>query len=531
MMDYVKVLIAGGGVVLSLLWLRRCQDKSSCGSRVEETSLSLVPFCIALAVMLLGCGLAMRVFTGSHTGTVGNAVKCILAYLLLVLLLVKFTSRRLFAILFIMAVVSLLHICVLKITHSNYVQVMYSDFNGPQECILNPNMSAWHPPRFFYWCNYECVCSILGDVVGRSIKVGQVLNVLCCVMAVPPVFIIAEKIGGYFMAWFTALFMGTAPCMLVYSTILTNEFLAAFLYIYFFFFLQECLGDVSPKRILQNAALAGLCLGLGQLFKPIGIVIACAMFVLLLVNVFCKRKSKAVLWVLTCSMVYIGALVSSNVGQSCLSEFASPRALKEECSTGGLARSIIMGLNVGSKGMWYPESGELLSKPNSELRALLKEKIKRDYPLYPSLFWEKIIIAYGSPDWLCWYCWSIPPNYTPSWLNSLMSIWHRAFWLLFLLGMSGGMMSLFLPARKGETLSICVLLVGTIVAFTAGLMLVECQSRYKTTLYPFFFLVVPYARIWFAKDNPFYRFILRKLRKSSKCRRVGWIYDKVKAFT
>ena len=528
-MNYIKVFVPCVAIALSLLWLKRTKNEPVGDSRAGGAPYSRMAGFIVFTIVLLGCGLASRVFFGSQTGTVGNAVKCILVYLLLVSLLVKFTSRRLFAILFIMTVVSLLHVCVLKLTHSNYVQVMYSDFNGPQECILNPSMAAWHPPRFFYWCNYECVCSILGNLVGRSIKVGQILNVACCVMAVPPVFIVSEKIGGYFMAWFTALFMGTAPCLLVYGTILTNEFLAAFFYIYFFFFLQECVGDVSPKRILQNAALAGLCLGLGQLFKPIGIIIACAMFMLLLVNVFCKRKSKAVSWVLICSTVYLGSLISSNVGQSCLSEFASPRALKEECSTGGLARSIIMGLNVGSKGMWYPESGELLYKPNSELWALLKEKTKRDYPLYPSLFWEKIMIAYGSPDWLVWYCMSISPNCTPPWLNSLILTWHKAFWLLFLFGISGGLMSLFLPTSKGETLSMCVLLAGIIVAFTAGLMLVECQSRYKTTLYPLFFLVIPYARIWFAKDNPFYRFILRELRQASKCRRVGWIYDRIKA--
>ena len=509
----------------SLFWLWRNRGKLSGDLNACGKIHSRLAFYAAFSLTLVGFGMSLGVLKASYGGFIGSAVVCMAVYLLLILTLTRLIRGRIKAVAFIMAVSLLLHIVAIRLTHANCVQSMFSDFAGPQSCMLDPNVTVFHNPVAFYWCNYEFICSILGNVFGRDIIVGQLLNAICCVMVIPPVFAMSERIGGFFMACFTSLLMGTAPGLLVYGTLLTSEFIAAVFYIYFFYFMQKTFDDASVGQVLIDSAIAGLFLGLGQLFKPLFIVFACAMIAVLIVVVCCRRKAKIALLALTCSTICLVSWFSSNVAQTCLAELAKPNVVKQECPTATI-RTLLIGLHVESTGMWYPECGELPTTM-PELRNLLKKNIRRDLPAYPLLFWNKFKIEYSNLDWSWWYDKSISPKASPAWLPVFICIFHKAFWLLFMMGAAGMMIAMFSPNRDGVLRKL--LLLAVLEAFTAGVLIAEMQPRYKAAIYPIFFLVIPYARIWFAADNPLYRFLGSKWRGMSKCRWVSWVYDRINA--
>ena len=467
--------------------------------------------CIAFSFLVLVCFVvASCALAISPGGLMADACTCLALYFLAALAVARFVRRRIPAVALIMAASLSLHIAVLVLTRANFNQAMFSDFIGPAVCISESQTVAWHPPLFFYWCNYEFVCSVLGDLFGRGIVVGQALNIACCVLAIPPVFVMAERIGGFFAAVFTAIFMGSAPFLLIYSTILTNEFVASFFYVYFFYFLLECAEDIPVKKVLLNAVPSGLCFGLGLLFKPVFAIFACTMAFGLFVMICSRRKAKIVSWVLACLVICLVSRFSSGVVQSCMSEMAKPRVLRQESGSTLLLRSILIGLHCESNGMWYPECGEL-EKSEEELKGLLKERVKRDFMSYPQLFLKKLKIVYATPDWTGWYDGSLAPKPAPIWVHRLVYIWHKAFWILFMMG-SAGLVVAF-RAKRGNTTT-GLLLLATIGAFTAAILLIEGQPRYKTSLYPLFFLVVPYASVWLEGQNPVYGFLRRGARRA-----------------
>ena len=469
-------------------------------------------YCIAVSfLMLVGCGVATCALANSPGGPLPDACTCLALYFLAALAVARFVRSRILAVVLIMAASLLLHIAVLVLTRANFDQAMASDFIGPAVCISESKTVAWHNPLFFYWCNYEFVCSVLGDLFGRGIVVGQALNMACCVLAIPPVFVIAERIGGFFAAVFTAIFMGSAPFLLIYSTILTNEFVATFFYVYFFYFLLECAEDIPVKKVLLNAVPSGLCLGLGLLFKPVFAIFACTMAFGLFVMICSRRKAKIVSWVLACLVICLVSRFSSGVVQACMSEIAKPRVLRQESGSTLLIRSILIGLHRESNGQWYLESSDLETKSEEELKALLKERVKRDFMSYPQLFLRKLNIVYASPDWMVWYNDTIAPKTAPAWVQRLVNVWHKAFWILFMMG-SAGLIVAFC-AKRGNTMT-GLLLLATIGAFTAAILLIEGQPRYKTSFYPLFFLVVPYASVWLEGQNPVYGFLCRGARRT-----------------
>ena len=63
----------------------------------------------------------------------------------------------------------------------------------------------------------------------------------------------------------------------------------------------------------------------------------------------------------------------------------------------------------------------------------------------------------------------------------------------------------FIAAFKAGLFNIGISGQMLIAGFTAVIMLGEAQPRYKLVMWPFFFIVMSYARIWLEKDNPLYR--------------------------
>ena len=75
------------------------------------------------------------------------------------------------------------------------------------------------------------------------------------------------------------------------------------------------------------------------------------------------------------------------------------------------------------------------------------------------------------------------------------------FRFVFLLGALGLLMSrkrgfeFFMPGLFAALL---------VLGFAVVEQLIEGHGRYKTAIYPFYFMMVPYASVWLERDNPAY---------------------------
>ena len=48
-----------------------------------------------------------------------------------------------------------------------------------------------------------------------------------------------------------------------------------------------------------------------------------------------------------------------------------------------------------------------------------------------------------------------------------------------------------------------------VLLFAVVEQLIEGHGRYKTAIYPFYFMVLPYMCVWFERDNPVYVRLVR----------------------
>jgi lysylphosphatidylglycerol synthetase-like protein (DUF2156 family) len=133
---------------------------------------------------------------------------------------------------------------------------------------------------------------------------------------------------------------------------------------------------------------------------------------------------------------------------------------------------------------------------------------------YPKFIVDKFRMLWGANDdstgsILYWFRMSCQndcynqrdKNHCVAWLMPLLRSEHLFFSIAFLLGAGG----LFLS--KGKSLDLTgtgIVSLVIVLLFAVMSMLIESQGRYRTAIYPFFFLVMPYAHVCLRRVNPLY---------------------------
>lgn len=402
----------------------------------------------------------------------------------------------------IMLVCFLLHVVAISITHALYVQSMVSDFAQVEKCILSPTVIISHGAEYFYWCNFELLCSALGKVFCRDIRVVQYLNAICCVLAVFPVFKLSERAAGFSMAVFTSLLVGISPIMLIYSMIPTSEFIAAFMNIYALYFIIRMLESITWAEKCRYALWCGLFLGIGQLMKPFASIFIVATAIMVTWDLCRFGWRRTWRWAVVFAFLLGTYLLVSESCQSAIIQIAKPQRIEK---TGkNIVRTLLLGLNAETNGGFNKERSSWIRGMSEEERsAALRKLIKNDYAKLPTLFATKFRRIYSIPafGW-SWYENSILPQRVPMWLKSSMCVWNFVALFLVCLGVAGLAASRGIAEEKGRVGVVAALVTA---AFTSMLVLVEVQERYKMAIYPVFFLLVPYVRTWFSvKDNLVY---------------------------
>ena len=249
--------------------------------------------------------------------------------------------------------------------------------------------------------------------------------------------------------------------------------------------------------------------------KSVAILFVCATGVLVLRMALQPGKKRAVVSLLGCFLVML--VVYKCVfasGQRAFSEIAGPGVeLKENIS---IPRALAVGLNVDSGGAFDPKfCSKLYNMSEQEVRAYFKEAVKRDLSKYPSLFVRKFSALY-SHEWWGFGCYvnSFKVKRVPAWMPRIVDSWYLLTVIISVFGAVGLLLCLFKRGMGRETwpgmLSLLILL-----AFTALEMLIEVQGRYRSIVYPFYFMLIPYCRFFFGADNP----LIAKIGQMFKRRR------------
>jgi len=411
-------------------------------------------------------------------------------------------GRRLLLISFIMLICLILNVIVIRLTHSLYDQIMFSDYNFVEMCIKSSLVECQHKPMFFYWCNYELLCSFLGKVFYRDIQVAQYLNALCATAVIYPVFRLSEKTARTGIATFISLLMGLSPILSIFGTILTGDFIAATAYTYAFYFFICVLEGKGLYAKIRDSAISGMFLGVGQLMKPIAIIFVVTMITMALISIFQHGRKSALMWLSILAMIIGTYVFVGKLGQDAIIEVAMPLRIDPESL--GLDRSLLVGLNMeipGKYGRYNRDLSMRIDKmTKGERQRALVDLIKTKWNRFPTLFSEKLDVMYSNSSFAYDpYATSVAPSSVPQWVKDSMCTWN--FIVLILVGFGVAGLAVCRYSRRNDVGIASVLVVA---AFTGVLLLVEVQGRYKIAIYPIYFLLIPYAIVWFKKENPLY---------------------------
>ena len=360
----------------------------------------------------------------------------------------------------------------------------------------------FHDIRNQGWCNYEILMSILAVIFKGGQQFGEAFQALCCAMSLLPLFRLAERVAGRRVARFTVLMAGLSPTMVMYSVVLTSEIISSSLMV----FAAYCFLDVfAEKHDKLDAALmmfvGGVLLALSDLFKVIAVVFVVAAVVLLVVGALRSGDRRFVFRLMAAALVFYPSYrLARHVGQMALSALAQ---VPQEAATGkqssALLYELVLGLNLESEGFYSGKlAHDFIAMPVEKQKEFAKKTFCRDWGKYPMLMIRKFRNIHGSSNYHHGAVSTFRNIFkdksgkwhAPGWICPLADSGTMFFKVVFLFGCVG----LFLSASRSFVgLAPGVLSASIVLCFAVVEQLIEGHGRYKISIYPFYFLIVPYA--------------------------------------
>ncbi len=443
-----------------------------------------------------------------------------------------------------MAVFFLFYVVIMLLAPEMGQRKMPYDSLRAQMSLEAGHIAFYRPLKFYYWVNYDLLLSIMGIVFSPKLIVGQILNAICRAAVLYPVFRLGERISGRRMARFATIATALSPALTLYSTVLVGDFLSAmfFLYAIYFFAVKSDWERFSTNNLVLWLG-TGLLLGLGTIFKTIAFLYFFAFMVFIAIMILEKRKIRMALLLLTsmcaiCLAYKVALGVRSDVfvaAKEISKASEEPKRGALESFAGGVLYEMWLGLCVQTGGSYSRTRDRAFrSAPKNEKIAMVKNMLLDNMKKYPEFFVYKFKRVWGTNDSpgsiLWWYhascqnnCYNARnENYCPTWLAPLLRAEHLLTSFLFFLGASGFVLAMY-RRRRMDSWVIGVLSLAVVLSYAGMSMIIESHGRYRTSIYPFFFMIIPFAGVWFEKDNPVYVRICRLVRKvrGRKCTDVG----------
>ena len=449
------------------------------------------------------------VFASDHNGTIKSiAVFALLLFALCFMFngLDKESFMCKHPVLCLSIIAMVVHIMVIVWCNRYFHQQMTSDALLAQRCLEAGTIHTEHGGCFPYWCNYELLLSMIGVVFGPNLCVGQVLNAVCCVGMLYPIYDLSRTIATKKSALFVIASFVCYPTNYFHSTLLTPEHLCAFLICWAMWFISRTLqtGIFTSKGILC-AVLCGSLLGLSQLIKPVSSIMLIAIGLCFIVSVIGNRGWNILNNAAVALAVFASFLGMSKCGQEAFCYIANPYPVAPR-QFNMLTRVLSVGLDVKGRGkntkalgMRYWESSEEKRKRD------VFQSMRTDYIHYPVLVAEKFDRVYGSEEGLRrWFNTSIKRRRNPG-FDRFVDNYYYLFRVLAFMGAIGFALSCFARKISKQIFSVEMFMPLFVCGFCMMLMICEAQGRYRVPTHPESFIMLAYLPAFVKKCKAVFR--------------------------
>lgn len=306
-----------------------------------------------------------------------------------------------------------------------------------------------------------------------SVELLKVLNVIYSTLIVFFIYKIGQSIFGERVARIAGFIASIFPPFIIYNAILTNQTLSILFILVGIYFI------VNRKYVS-----GGLFLGLGQIFRPIGIMFLVGSLAVVLWE-WCNRKEhftkkqlkelfltglKLIIPYYIILFSVSGFLTSFNYTEHGLFHNPTP------------SYKFLVGLNQETQGSYSESDNELIYTDLDNFEKIAKEKINERTSNLSEvflLFENKFEKMWGSKD--ASFFWADLGN-------NKFTLYTQLIWIFILF--SGGSLIFFLrrkaPAHS-QFGSLYIFLV--LLGFIGIYFLIEIQPRYRYEIYPLFILV------------------------------------------
>ena len=424
----------------------------------------------------------------------------------------KFSCCR--EIITIMILCLLLHLFLIELLPSlgANVEGLGWDYRRAFVSMLSGKICFVHNIRHTYWCNYEIVLSTLSTIFKGSLELGQVVNAISHVLVLIPVYIISCEIAGRRMARLTTLIIGFSPALILMSLLLTGEFLSSALMFFAFYFSLKSIVPSTKSFSVTAAFLGGLSLGLSYLFKTITIVFWASLVVVLVLRWSRWRMVVKISKLIIADGIFLFAyLATIVVGEAVLASLANnPNVGRSSGGQSDLPYELALGLNLETDGTYNDKLAVDMRKKDTEQQIQqVRLMIARDWKHYPMLMVRKFTRIHGSHNTSVGGVTHVTGFFrektrngkgwrwfVPKWIAPLTDCGTMVFEVWFLLGALGLGFAL---VRMGNNSLPGMFALVLVLGFAVIEQLIEGYGRYKIGIYPFYFMIIPYAGVTFGK--------------------------------
>ena len=451
-------------------------------------------FCLLCAVLFCGVISAQSILAalGSHPLVSAAGGICAAAVLALAVRLWPLGNRgtcaALFLIRFGLAMAVILAVSAQPVQDFNTMYTAAQDMaRGGRDYLENVYYYNWAYQTGFAF--YE---SLLLRVFGPGQLSLQVMNAVWLGGTGVLVFRIALRLLPRRAALGVSLLFAVYPAPYFLAAVLTNQHIAAF-----FYYLAVWLLLNREELSLPRAALAGGVIALGNVLRPIGvIVILAALCWMAVAQLLARRERWGRAAARMAALAGMYALIFALCSQAVVWSGLNPQGLTNNQPMW----KFVLGLNPDSNGGWNPTDYDAyLSLPAQEadlaMRQAVRERLAAGPAALARLAVRKSAVMWGAEEYMFWGFGHLDgqrrvgPATVDQLIQALCSGDKGVYSAVFLLALAGTAVLL----RRGSGGRGALLPAFLLCGYCGVHLIVEVQSRYRYFLMPAVFLLAGFG--------------------------------------
>ena len=338
-----------------------------------------------------------------------------------------------------------------------------------------------------YQTGFVAYEALILRVFGQGTLPLQIMNALWMSGTGVLVYLIGKRFLPERAAQAASLFYALYPAPYFLAAVLTNQHIAVF-----FYYLAVWLLVRKERLSFPSAALAGLCIAVGNVMRPLGVVVVLALFCWAVVRLLehgkgLLRESAAV--GLTIFLYFAATWVFSKL------------TVLSGLNPAGLTNNLplwkfLIGLNPASGGAWNQADYDYYyflpaAQQEAEMKAAILQRVSSGPAALLKMLWQKTRTLWASPEDMYWGFGHL--DQTASVLGvpivKLLQALKYADRGVFLLASALSLPALWNRFRQKGEKKIILLLSFLLCGYFAVHLIIEVQSRYRYFLMPCIFLL------------------------------------------